>query len=184
MSLNTIKDALDKATMTLAYSDYKKGLNSHAYFRLNDNTISEDLVQDTFVKTWGYLVRGGKIEIMKAFLYHVLNNLIIDEYRKRKPLSLDGLIEKGFEPSAVNEEPSPLILEGKSALLLIQRLPERYQKIMRMRYVQDLSIKEMSLITGQSRNTMSVQVHRGIAMLKLLYNPIVQKHMVHKRKKA
>ncbi len=172
MSLNKIKDALDKATMTLAYHDYKKGLDSHAYFRLNNKVRSEDLVQDTFVKTWGYLVKGGKIEIMKAFLYHVLNNLIIDEYRKRKPISLDGLIDKGFEPNTGDNEPAFSILEGKSAILLIQRLPERYQKIMRMRYVQDLSIEEMSLITGQTRNAMSVQVHRGIAMLKLLYNPL------------
>lgn len=32
---------------------------------------------------------------MKAFPYHVLNNLIVDEYRKRKTASLDDLLEKG-----------------------------------------------------------------------------------------
>ena len=41
---------------------------------------------------------------------------------------------------------------------------------MKMRYIQDLSLKEMSLLTGQSRATLAVQTHRGLAKLKLLYN--------------
>jgi DNA-directed RNA polymerase specialized sigma24 family protein len=117
-----------------------------------------------------YLIKGGKIDVMKAFLYHVLNNLIIDEYRKRKTTSLDVLMDKGFEP-IVKGAPSLLsILDGKAALLLIQRLPLAYQKIMRMKYVQDLSLEEMSLITGQSKNALAVQAHRGLAKLRQLYN--------------
>ncbi len=108
---------------------------------------------------------------MKAFLYHILNNLIIDEYRKHKTTSLDILIEKGFEPASNDSEHIFNMLDGKAAPLLIQRLPGAYQKVMRMRFVQDLSLQEMSLITGQTRNTITVQVHRGLAKLKLLYNP-------------
>ena len=45
---------------------------------------------------------------------------------------------------------------------------------MRLRYAKDLSLKEISLITGQSRNTTAVQVHRGLEKLKFLYNnPVV-----------
>lgn len=39
-----------------------------------------------------------------------------------------------------------------------------------MRYAQDLSLKEIALITGQSRNTVAVQAHRGLIKLKILYN--------------
>lgn len=38
-----------------------------------------------------------------------------------------------------------------------------------MRYVQDLSLAEMALVTGKSKNTMAVQAHRGLAKLKQLY---------------
>jgi len=126
------------------------------------------------MKTWIYLVKGGKIEIMRAFLYHVLNNLIVDEYRKRKTTSLDVMMEKGFEPEA--EDPKRLfnVLDGKVALLLIERLPEMYKKVMRMKYVQDLSIKEISLITGTSKATVAVQLHRGLEKLKILYNDSLQ----------
>src|SRR3989338_2016606 len=164
------QETQQRAIMTTAHYDYQKGLNAHAFFKIHDHAMGEDLVQDTFMKTWAYLVKGGKIDVMKAFLYHVLNNLIIDEYRKRKTTSLDVLLEKGYEPSIDHAENIFNILDGKAALLLIQRLPIKYQKVMRMRYTQSLSLKEMALITGQSKNAMAVQVHRGLGKLKLLYN--------------
>ena len=156
--------------LTAAHHNYGKALNVHAFFKVGNHAMGEGLVQDTFMKTWSYLVKGGKIDVMKAFLYHILNNLIVDEYRKHKTTSLDVLLEKGFDPKMKKSVDISSLLDGKAALLLIQRLPEKYQKVMRMRYVQDLSLKEMSLITGQSENTIAVQAHRGLEKLKLMYN--------------
>jgi len=131
--------------------------------------MSDDLVQDTFMRTWRYLAKEGKIDVMKSFLYHILNNLIVDEYRRRKNTSLDVLLQKGYEPSIDPRERLINVLDGKAALLLIARLPVKYQKVMRMRYVQNLNLKEMSLITGESKNTIAVQLHRGLEKLKILY---------------
>ncbi len=124
------------------------------------------------MKTWSYLIKGGKIDTMKAFLYHILNDLIVDEYRKHKTISFDVLLEKGFEPKNDHSKRLFNLLDGKAAILLIQRLPEKYQKVMRMKYVQELSLKEMSLITGQTKNALAVQLHRGLEKLKMLYNHI------------
>ena len=159
-----------EGVLTIAHNDYEKGLNARAFFKVSNHETGEDLVQQTFMKTWIYLVKGGKIELMKAFLYHILNNLIVDEYRKKKTISLDALTEKGFEPSVVDTSGLLDVLDGKAALILIERLPGMYKKVMRMKYVQDLSLKEMSLITGLSKNTIAVQIHRGMEKLKLLYN--------------
>jgi len=159
-----------QGVLSTAHTDYEKGLNARAFFKVSNHETGEDLVQQTFMKTWVYLVKGGKIEIMKAFLYHILNNLIVDEYRKRKTSSLDVLTEKGFEPSAVDSTNIMNVLDGKAALLLIERLPDMYKKVMRMKYVQDLSLKEISLITGLSKNAIAVQIHRGIEKIKILYS--------------
>lgn len=173
MSLtNEQKIKANRNILTEAHSNFEKGLNSYAYFKIHNHNTSKDLVQDTFIKTWSYLVKGGKIDIMKAFLYHVLNNLIVDEYRKRKNLSLDDLMEKGFEPSTGDIESDADILDRKTVLFMIERLPEKYKKVMRMRYLQDLTLKEISLIMGSSKNSIAVQIHRGLAMLKLLYQRI------------
>ena len=153
-----------------AHSTYEKGLNSYALFKTSNHATSEDLVQDTFIKTWAYLVKNGKIDNMKAFLYHILNHLIVDEYRKHKVTSLDILLEKGFEPTVSDHTRIFDVIDGEKAILLILRLPNTYQKVMHMRHVQDLSLKEISLITGQSKNAIAVQLHRGLEKLKVLYH--------------
>lgn len=158
-----------QAILSKAHLDYAKSLNGYAFFKVSNHDTSEDLVQDTFIKTWSYLVRKGEITLMKAFLFHVLNDLIVDEYRKRKFISLDALFEKGFEPSTGSPEKFFNIIDAKSAVSLIYLLPEKYRRVMHMRYVQTLSHKEISLITGQSLNTIAVQTHRGLEKLRLLY---------------
>ena len=163
------EEIVQKGVLSLAYHDYNKLLNTHAFFKLNDHSLGQDLVQNTFTKTWSYLLKGGQIDTMKAFLYHILNNLIIDEYRKHKASSLDVLLEKGYEPSADDSDRLANILDGKKAFLLIKQLPKIYQEVMKMRYIKDLSLFEISEITGQSKNTIAVQTCRGLERLKILY---------------
>jgi RNA polymerase sigma-70 factor (ECF subfamily) len=105
---------------------------------------------------------------MKAFLYHILNNLIIDQYRKNKTASLDTLLDKGFEPSDDESSRFLKILDGKSAVKKIDGLPEMYKKILGMRFIQNLTIKEISQTTGQTKNAIAVQVHRGLEKLKVI----------------
>ncbi len=167
---NTTTSRTIEEKITEAYNSYEKGLSRYSYSKLNNRATGEDLVQDTFMKTWVYLKKGGKIDTMKAFLYHILSNLIVDQYRKKKTFSLDVLQEKGFEPKDQDSERLFNVLDGKAAVLLIDKLPKRYQKVMRMRHIQDLSLGEMSDLTGQSKNTLSVQMHRGFEKLKILYD--------------
>lgn len=154
-----------------ALSNYQRDLYTHAFFRVNDREIGKDLVQDTFMKTWNYLKNGGRIIMMRAFLYHILNNLIIDEYRKRKhkAASLDSLLETGYEP--MTDEHLHVIdtLDGKTTADLIIQLPQKYESVLRMHYLEHLSLDEMSKKTGQSKNTIAVQAHRGLKKLKILY---------------
>ncbi len=162
---------------TIAHQDFERGLKIYAFFKLSDPDTGEDLVQETFIKTWKYLLRGGKIDLMKAFLYHVLNNLIVDQYRKHKTTSLDLLQEKGFQLSVDLSDRLFDYLDGKVALTLIHRLPEPYKEVMFMRYMESLSLADMCLRTGQSKNALAVQAHRGLEKLKVLYEPKSKKYV-------
>ena len=161
-------ESLQEEIFAEAYKDFENGLKLHASFKVNNRALGEDLVQDTFLKTWDFLVKGGEITKMKAFLYHVLNNLIIDEYRKKKSSSLDDLLEKGFEPSDDQENFFNKI-DGAKAMILIHKLPKGYQKTMTLRFVEELSIKEIAKLIGKSSNSVAVQIHRGLEKLKKLY---------------
>ena len=62
-------------------------------------------------------------------------------------------------------------LDEASVSLVIQGLPPGYQKIMRMRYVQSLSLSEMAQSTGRTKNAVVAQVLRGLVKLRLFYAP-------------
>lgn len=158
--------------MTVAHGDYNGALLRRAMYKTNDNEMSQDLVQTTFLKTLMYLRKGGKIDLMHSFLNHVLNALIIDEYRKNdknKSISLDVLLGKGFEPGSDDYQKIIDTIDGKEIILLISQLPKKYEFVIKMRYIKGLSLKEIALITSQTENTVAVQVHRGLIKLKKMY---------------
>ncbi len=159
-----------QSEITVAHSDYKDVLMRRALYKTNDPEVSKDLVQKTFLKTLEHLQKGGKVDLMLSFLNHVLNALIIDEYRKNKIVSLDVLLENGFEPASDEIEKQVNILDGKQIATLIPRLPKKYELVIRLRYLKSLSLKEIALLTGQSANTVAVQIHRGLTKLKRLYS--------------
>lgn len=153
---------------TAAYRAHASELMRHARSMVNDYETSEDLVQDAFLKAWLYLARQGKINTMRAFLHHILNNLIVDGYRKHKTSSLDRLLERGYEPSGDDTDRLVDVLDGRRAFKLIDRLPATYRDVLRMKYERSLSYKEISRITGREQNTIAVQVHRGLEKLKAM----------------
>ena len=76
-----------------AFDEYADALFRHAIIRLSDRERAIELVHDTFTKAWGYAREGNTIEAYRPFLYKVLGNLIIDEYRRRRTESLDAILE-------------------------------------------------------------------------------------------
>jgi RNA polymerase sigma-70 factor (ECF subfamily) len=138
---------IQQGLLTLAHDDYRKQLKRYSLSKVNNPQLAEDLVQDTFLRAWNYILKGGKVDTMKSFLYQILHRLIIDEYRRgKRTSSLDDLVEKGFEPSGNTHEFEHIsnVIDGKAMVLLINKLPDRYRKVLTMRYVDNLSIEEMA----------------------------------------
>ncbi len=158
--------------LSVAHVEYRKQLKRYSLSKVSNPQLAEDLVQDTFLRAWNYLLKGGKVDTMKSFLYQILHRLIIDEYRRgKRTSSLDDLVEKGFEPASGREEFEHIsdVIDGRAMVLLINKLPDRYKKVLTMRYVNNLSIEEMAAKIGQSKNTVAVQIHRGLVKLKEMF---------------
>lgn len=156
-----------------AFDEFSDALFKHASFRLNDKERAIDVVHDTFTKVWTYVRDGHDIASYKPFLYKVLNNLIIDEYRKRKEASLDALfeiegIDEGNFAELMQDDVETLVnqLDGKQALELLAELPGQYKEVLVMRYVDGLRPKEIAVLVEETENVVSVRIHRGIALLK------------------
>lgn len=164
-----------QSTLTEAYLNYEKALLKRSLSKISDPELGGDLVQITFMKAWEYLLKHGKINSMKAFLFHILNNLIIDEYRKHKTISLDTLTDNGFQIVIDESERLHNIFDGKKAMEHIPTLSEKYRDVVSMRYVDELSISEIAVIKRQTKNTVAVQIHRGIEKLSRLFTADVER---------
>lgn len=158
-----------------AFEDYNDALFRHAQLRISNRERALDLVHDTYTKVWTYVRGGHEIENFRPFLYKVLNNLIVDEYRKRKEASLDAILEQeGVDEGIFDElsestvESLAATLDGKKAFQELEKLPDEYREVIILRYVDELGPKEISELIEESENVVSVRIHRGLKMLRTM----------------
>ena len=156
-----------------AFEEYSDALFRHARLRVSDRERSIDLVHDTFAKVWSYVRSGHQIEQFRPFLYKVLNNLIIDEYRKKKEVSLDALFEiEGVDEGTFDElsestaEALAATLDGRKAFEVLEELPDVYREVIILRFVDELGPKEISELIEENENVVSVRLFRGLKMLR------------------
>jgi RNA polymerase sigma-70 factor (ECF subfamily) len=175
-------EASKKKKFLEAYHQYADAIYRHCFFRTYSKGRAEELTQETFMRAWQYMNgysatdqgpdKRKEIKNMRAFLYQIATNLIIDESRKKKELSLDAIMEEpvSFEPTS--EEHSQLEQEVlvKEILAVVQALPEDSREVLIMRYVDDLTPKEIAEILGISANNASVKINRALQTLKKIVN--------------
>lgn len=160
-----------------AYESYSDELFRHCSMRLSDRERALELTQECFLKTWEYIERGQHIEELRPFLYRTLRNLIIDEYRRKKTRSLEGMLEGSEETNVETllpqDESNTLEaainrFEGARALQALEQLPDLYREVLALRYVEGLAPKEIADVVGESENAVSVRIHRGLKKLRTL----------------
>jgi RNA polymerase sigma-70 factor, ECF subfamily len=149
-----------------AFDSYSDAIFRHCYFRVYSKERAEELMQETFIKAWDYVRRGGEIKDMRPFLYKVANNLVIDESRKKKSYSLDLLQESGFDPVGEGTHEIQAAVEGKDIVQLLEHLEEEQREVLVMRYIDDLQPKEIARLLEVSENVVSVRIHRALKKLR------------------
>lgn len=157
-----------------AFDDYADALFRHAVVRLSDRERAMELVHDSFTKAWGYVRNGNEIDAYRPFLYKILSNLIIDEYRKRRSESLDAMLEQeGVDEGKFDDlfegslEELVESLDAKRAIESISILPEMYRETLTLRFVDGLGPKEIAALIEETENVVSVRLNRGVKMLKI-----------------
>lgn len=156
-----------------AFDEHGDALFRHAMLRINDREKATDLVHDAYAKVWSYVRSGQEIDSFRPFLYKVLNNLIIDEYRKRRETSLDAIlaqegVNEGSFEELVNDSTEALAatLDGRRAFDLLDTLSDEYRQVVVLRFVDGLGPKEIADVIGESENIVSVRLHRALKSLR------------------
>jgi len=157
-----------KQSFLESYELYSDAIFRYAYMKTSDRNKALDIAQDTFTRAWEYASKGEPVLNMRALLYRIAHNLIVDEYRKKSTVSLDAMMEEGFDYGANNTERMIDQFDARDVIKLVDQIDPKYRDVVMWRYIDEMSVKEIADITGDTENTVSVRIHRGIEKLKNL----------------
>ncbi|MCT4614872.1 MAG: sigma-70 family RNA polymerase sigma factor [Marinifilaceae bacterium] len=152
----------DNRSLENLISRHKNRVYTYIFLLVKNQSLAEDLFQETFIKIINS-IRQGKYQDNGKFLawvFRIAHNLVIDYFRKEKQKNLiynedyemdifnsKKLSESNYEDGLIDEQ----IRENVGSL--ISKLPEDQQEIVVMRHYKNLSFKEIADQTGISINT-------------------------------
>lgn len=150
---------------------YKDKIFHLAYRMLNNRHEAEDIVQETFLRVYKSLDRYDENQKFSTWIYRIGTNLCIDRLRKRKPsysLDADMNDQEGMDgysmiPSDDRTPESEMLISETQRIIhqAIESLPAKYKTIMILRYIQDMSLQEISDVLDLPVTTIKTRVHRG-----------------------
>lgn len=163
---------LDK--LGLLFERYKRPLYGFFYGLNRDQELSEDLVQNTFLRILKYrhLFRGDGD--FKTWMFHIARNVSHDQYRKNKIKVKEG-IENWEERLGHDEHRANEMLAADEHQMLemaMERLPADKREVLLLSKYQEKKYKEIGELLGCSEGAVKVKVFRALQELKVLYQQL------------
>ena len=154
----------DSEAFGLLFDKYSNQIYRFIYFKVRTKEIAEDLSSQTFLKVWEYLSGGGSINQFKAFIYKTARNLVIDYYRSREKEELPLIYCEDIEDEVKINPDKEIDKAALEKLLVSLKIEQR--EIIVLRYIEELSIKEISKIVDKSPGHIRVLIHRAFKELR------------------
>jgi RNA polymerase sigma-70 factor (ECF subfamily) len=163
-------------------------LYNTAYRMTRSAEDAEDLVQETFFKAYKYYDKFEEGTNLKAWLFKILKNTFINNYRKKKlePRSVDfAEIEDSFERIVRRDAAEPAgdpesdffngVLDDDVRKAL-ESLPYDYRMVVILADLEDFSYKEIADILECPVGTVMSRLYRGRKLLEKALLKYARKH--------
>ncbi|MFB6182401.1 MAG: sigma-70 family RNA polymerase sigma factor [Candidatus Magasanikbacteria bacterium] len=156
----------DPEKFQLLYKKYKEDVYNYFFHRTDQNT-AEELTQDTFLKAFRYLDNFTITNASyKTYLMRVAHNLLVNHYRnkdKKSDVNIDNLPQYLF--SCLQDYDDPFINQ-KLKEAIKENLTDTQEKIIKMKYFDQLLVREIATIVQKSENAVKLHLHRGRKRIK------------------
>ncbi len=161
--------SLDRNTLAAIYDEFQPQIYKYIYRRVGNVEVSRDLSAEVFHRFLQALHKGsGPSSNLRAWLYRVAHNIVVDYYRHHENQQL-SLIDENL----VGDSPDP----GQGAEMSIQlegvrkalgQLTPDQQQVLALKFLEGLSNNEVAGITGKSIGAVKSLQHRALAALQRL----------------
>ncbi|MEF9478864.1 RNA polymerase sigma factor [Chryseobacterium sp. RRHN12] len=175
----------DRPAFMLLYDRYWDSLYSFVFVRTRDKEITEEILQNLWVKLLEHAdtIQTDDSESAKGYLLRHLHYRIIDFYNSHKKapptLSIDEF-DIPHEIDTADTDYFEILEENEiSALLLmidevVGRLPSTEQQVYDMRIRKNMSVSETAEALGLSNKTVSNKLSRALGEIREQLNPEYQ----------
>jgi RNA polymerase sigma-70 factor (ECF subfamily) len=163
----------DPEKLGLLYERYKRPLLGFFVGMVRDKELSEDLVQNTFVRILKYkhLFRGDGD--FRTWMFHIARNVKNDHFRKNKIAheKVDKWEDKIKDEGNLMQEWQSDD-EQRMLAIALDKLPEDKREILLLSKYQEKKYKEIGEILGCTEGTVKVKVFRALQDLKAIYQQV------------
>ncbi|WP_139492049.1 RNA polymerase sigma factor SigW [Brevibacillus dissolubilis] len=150
---------------------YKDKIYSLAYRMVRNREEAEDIAQETFLRVYANFQNYNEEYKFSTWIYRIATNLCIDRGRKKKPhFSLDeetqddsGMDWYSRLPSKEKTPEEKVVVHELQETVqgALTQLNPKYRSIMILRYIEDLSLQEISDVLQLPITTIKTRIHRG-----------------------
>ena len=158
---------LDRRTLGGIYDDYHEQLYSYIFRRVGDVETARDLTADVFRRFLQATAKGnGPEENLRAWLYRVAHNIVIDHYRRQQHQPSQTLNEDwagdDVDPRTAAEER----LQVDRVRDAMRHLTAEQQQVISLKFLEGLSNEEVADITQKSIGAVKGLQHRALSALR------------------
>lgn len=160
---------------TVLYRRYGGKVFAKCISMLGDEALAHDAVQDIFVKVYLNLSRFNEKSSFSTWLYSITYNFCIDVIRKKKKIPVllaDDVSRIGDEAEV--DIPDSVLLEMKHDRLekVLAELPEGDRIILLMKYMDDMSIKDIADFFQKTESAIKMQIMRAKHKAQVVYDDL------------
>ena len=155
-------EAEKSAWLEGAMARWETSLLRLCYAYLNDASLAEDAVQETFLKAWKSYDRFRRAADEKTWLTRIAINTCKDTMKSAYFRHIDRSASLDHLP----EGSAPFTLEDHTVTKAVLRLPSRYREVVLLRWLQGLSGDETARILRVPRFTVYHRLTKAQQLLK------------------
>lgn len=158
-------------TLGLLYERYKKRLFGF-FYQINKNvSVSEDLVQNVFIRVLKYKHTFNDDSKFITWIFQIARNEMYDDFKKQKKDFYDDIETVSYQLNSdknieteINTAEEKLILKKA-----IDKLSPAKKELIVLSKLKELKYKEVGKIIGCTEGAARTKVHRALSDLKQIY---------------
>lgn len=147
------------------FREYADDIYRFAYSKTLDSTISEDIVSDTFITLLDVYEKYEDRGKIKSFLFGIALNKLRQYWITKK-----GKESIEFDEEIHNfQEMTPSLKRSRlfnKLIKIIDTLPDKYKLVIRLRFLELKSIKEVASTIGTTQSNVTTIQNRAIKKIK------------------